>query len=428
MAEALDALKGRGLRLLKKVGIGSQAAGDGTAGLVIQVVTLFGTFVSFTLLGRRLGPAEYGVFSAMYSMIGISIALAYIGPQLAFLQHAIDSSVKTMAGHFFTLQAVTLTFSFVVFLTAAKFIVPTISLITMACFMVAELVGVAIIQLAATLRLIVTGYRSTVALNLLPVVLKLVAILGLFVIGELNLRWYGVFFMGLCVVSAAVVFFRITRVLAIPRKPTSMKLPHLRTTMTISLTIWAFNVHNAGDQLTMSAHRFGAILGLYAAAYRLVQFSSIPINALVDSSYRSFLDPEIGRQKQRALKYTAFTTVYTTVAAIGIIVLAPFVLPLLVGKGFNGAITIARWLAPLMVLRGMSNFPQSALMGFGRSVARLTSIIISGSIAIVLYVTLVPRHSWRGAVFASYCSDFVLVAVTWSMVWYYDSRRRVLNE
>ena len=43
--------------------------------------------------------------------------------------------------------------------------------------------------------------------------------------------------------------------------------------------------------------------------------SSIPINALVDSSYRSFLDPEVGRQKQRALKYTAFTTAYTAIAA-----------------------------------------------------------------------------------------------------------------
>ena len=63
---------------------------------------------------------------------------------------------------------------------------------------------------------------------------------------------------------------------------------------------------------------------------------------------------------------------------------------------------MTRWLAPLMIVRGFTHFPLNALMGLGHTLARLWCIVASATVAMVLYITLVPSMSWKGAVIGSY--------------------------
>ena len=70
---------------------------DGVAGLALELVSLTATLVSFTLLGRQLGPTEYGGLVAMYSLIGIAICLAYVGPGLALLQVGMQKNLDAVA-------------------------------------------------------------------------------------------------------------------------------------------------------------------------------------------------------------------------------------------------------------------------------------------------------------------------------------------
>ncbi len=415
---------------MARVGVGRQALRDGASGLGVEAAQLVGTFVFFALVSRQLGPTDYGSFAAMYSLIGVSLALAHIGPGLAFLQHAMDSSgrgVNSVSSNFFSIYLLLIGASAAIVMGLAPFLLPHLSLLTVALFMVAELFGATLVQIARTLRLIVNGYGATVSLQLLLVAIKTVVVVALYVADSLTLRSYGLAYATCCVVIGIAVFTKVTESLQVPRRLGRLRRDHAATTLTISSTILVFNLHNDGDKLTMSANNLGADVGLYAAAYRMVMLAVIPINALVSSSYRTFVDPQVGHHFRRAAKYTMATTLYCTLAAIILIVAAPWALPLVVGDGFAGAVTMTRWLAPLMIVRGLTHFPLSALMGLGQARARLWCIIVSATVAMVLYVLLIPSMSWKGAVIGSYCSDAVLAVAAWAMLWRLQGRPRKVS-
>lgn len=414
------AMFGRPGTLIARMGVGRQALRDGASGLGLEAAQLVGTFLFFALVSRQLGPTDYGSFAAMYSLIGVTLALAHVGPGLAFLQHAMDSSgrgVRAVSSNFFTIYLVLIAASVVIVLCLSPVLLPDLSIWTVALFMVAELFGATLVQIARTLRLIVSGFRATVSLQMLLVVVKTVVVVVLYVANSLTLRSYGLTYAICCVIIGVAVFVRVTGNLHIARRLGRLRKDHVGTTLTISSTIWVFNLHNDGDKLTMSAHNLGADVGLYAAAYRMVMLAVIPINALVTSSYRTFVDPLVGNHLRRAAKYTLATTIYCTIAAATLIVAAPVALPLVVGDGFSGAVSMTRWLAPLMIVRGLTHFPMSALMGLGHARARLWCIAISAAVAMVLYLTLIPGMSWKGAVIGSYCSDAVLAVVSWATLW-----------
>ncbi|MEQ1873214.1 MAG: lipopolysaccharide biosynthesis protein [Ilumatobacteraceae bacterium] len=400
-----------------RLGVGRQALSDGASSLGLEIGQLIGTFVFFALIGRGLGPTDYGSFAAMYSLIGVSLALAYIGPGLAFLQTAMGSSAQSVSAHFFSIYLGFVCVSIAVVVALSPFILPALSTWTVLLFLVAELLGATLVQIARTLRLIVVGFRATVMLQLSLVLVKTVTVVALYVTDSLTLLSYGIVYSTCCVVLGVVVFFRVTTALQVPRQLGKLRREHVSATVTLSTALLVFNVHNDGDKLVMSANGLGADVGLYAAAYRMVLLAVIPINALVASSHRTFVDPTVENQMRRAVKYTLASTVYCTLAAAALIVAAPVILPLIVGDGFSGAITITRWLAPLMIVRGFTHFPLNALMGLGHSRPRLWCIVLSATVAMVLYLLLVPSMSWKGAVIGSYCSDAVLAISGWIALW-----------
>lgn len=412
-------------KVITRLGVGNQALRDGASGLVLEFGQLIGTFVFFALVGRGLGPTDYGSFAAMYGLIGVSLALAHIGPGLSFLQSAMGSSIRSVSAQYFSIYGTFIAISVVLVLVASRFLVPQLPLLTIVLFTIAELLGTALVQVARTLRLIVHGFRSTVALQLSLVIVKTAAVATLYLTDSLTLRSYGIVYSVCCVVIGTVAFWKVTDALAVPRRFGPLRREHVATTLTLSSALLVFNLHNDGDKLTMSANGFGADLGLYAAAYRMVLLATVPINALVASSHRSFMDPSVKRQRRRAAKYTMATTVYTTIAALVLIVIAPTALPFVVGDRFSGAITMTRWLAPLMIVRGFTHFPLNVLMGLGHAVARLWCIVISAVVAMVLYITLVPTMSWKGAVIGSYVGDAVMAIVGWLMLWKLGDRPRV---
>ena len=421
-----DAVSSLPNRVLVRLGVGKEALKDGASGLVVEGAQLVGTFLFFALLSRRLGPTNYGSFAAMYSLIGISLALAHFGPGLSFLQHAMDAPLRVVAVRFFSIYLVLIGCAMVLVLGLSPLVLPRVPISTVVLFMVAELFGAALVQVSSTLRLIVHGYRATMPLQLIPVAIKVVAVVGLYVGNALTLRSYGIVYSIGCLATGLFAFWRVTSTLHVPRRLGPIQRNYVSTTLTISSAIWVFDLHNDGDKLTMSANDLGADVGLYSAAYRLVMLSQIPIKALVASSYRTFLDPAVGDYFRRALKYTMATAAYCTVAAAAIIAAAPIALPLVVGHGFSGAVSITRWLAPLMVVRGFSHFPLNALMGLGRARSRLLCIIVSATVAMTLYIILIPGLSWKGAVIGSYCSDAVLAVVAWSVLWRVRNKPRLV--
>ena len=66
---------------------GGGAAAESVWGLSIESVTMVGTILSFTFLGRSLGPDGYGGYAALYAIVGPLVTLAASGVTLSLLQH-----------------------------------------------------------------------------------------------------------------------------------------------------------------------------------------------------------------------------------------------------------------------------------------------------------------------------------------------------
>jgi O-antigen/teichoic acid export membrane protein len=399
-----------------KRSITQQTLSDSWVGLVSEGSNVLSALVGFTLLGRHLGPTDYGSFIAMYSLIAIVQCLAFAGPGLALLHTAMQSNLRSVAGNFFGEQILLTVISALCAVALAPWLFPTVGLLTFVMFLAAELIGTALVVTAANLRIVAVSFRASLWQQIIPQAVKIVVVIALAATAHLTLQTYGFIYMVCSIAAGVATFVMTTRMLAIPRRPRAVKADHLRTTVSMSSTIWAWGIHDSGDKLVMSANNLGADVGLYAAAYRLVQFANVPVNALMASSFRSFLDPNVGHQTKRAVKYSLAMTLYTTTAAIAIIIFAPIVLPILMGSGFDGSITMARWLAPLIITRGILIFPSNALVGLGRVNARLAAYCSSAAVGLVVYISLIPSLSWKGAVIGSYVTDAVLVTVLWVLL------------
>ncbi|MFV2039181.1 MAG: lipopolysaccharide biosynthesis protein, partial [Acidimicrobiales bacterium] len=167
-----------------------------------------------------------------------------------------------------------------------------------------------------------------------------------------------------------------------------------------------------GDKLLLASYGQTVATGLYAAAYRVVQLGLLPITAIVGATHHRFLEnhpDERGEHLGRALVLSRLALVYGVVVGVGLVLVAPL-LPWLVGSEFDESVEIVRWLAPLVVIRGLAIFPLNGLMGLGRTRLRTGLLLVSSIFSVGIYIWLIPQHSWRGAAVGTLAGEAALAA------------------
>jgi O-antigen/teichoic acid export membrane protein len=70
----------------------------------------------------------------------------------------------------------------------------------------------------------------------------------------------------------------------------------------------------------------------------------------------------------------------------------------------------------------MSQAPLNGLLGLGRMGARLVALITASVTSLVMYVVLIPSHSWRGAAVGTIASETLLVAMGWTLLIHFQHR------
>jgi O-antigen/teichoic acid export membrane protein len=107
--------------------------------------------------------------------------------------------------------------------------------------------------------------------------------------------------------------------------------------------------------------------------------------------------------------------VYGVVFALGVAVAAPLI-TLIVGDEFEGSVTIVRWLAPLVLLRGLAIFPLNGLMGLGYPRLRTSLLLMAAALSLTLYIALVPLWQWKGAAVGTIIGEATLAASAWAFL------------
>jgi O-antigen/teichoic acid export membrane protein len=215
-----------------------------------------------------------------------------------------------------------------------------------------------------------------------------------------------------------------TEGLSVHLRNLSFRRASLGSSVSYALGVSASSMQSDGDKAALNGAGQQVIAGQYGLAYRVLSIAYMPIAAAISATHQSFLEQD-GKSKPRfAMKSSAVALAYSVVAAAGLWITAPL-LPRLVSQKFEPSVEMIRWLAIVLVPRSISAFPIGALMGLGRTRQRTTVLLISAALSLVLYGTLIPAYSWKGAVAASLIVEAFLVVTSWGcMFWSVKNQNR----
>ena len=262
------------------------------------------------------------------------------------------------------------------------------------------------------------GYGVSARFRMIPLLSRIVLIVVMHRTHTLTIRNVG---PALLVTSSCVGLIVLTwtaRRTGIHVYPGRSQRSHLKTAALYSLGITGLSTQNDGDKAVLPKfHKTDA--GLYGAAYRVVQFGLVPISSLLSSSLTTFMDHDEeaeGQHVRRTIRFTVVACAYSIVFGIFVYFAAPLITKTSFFDEFKGAASIIRWLAPFVFARAIVMFAINGLLGLGRTTARTAVLLGGAGLSLILYLTLIPRYSWKGAVAATLISEVAVGATAWFLL------------
>jgi O-antigen/teichoic acid export membrane protein len=401
-------------------------ASDSAWGLIVEAAQLISSLFIFKLLLSSLGLEGFGDYTALYAIMIPLGTLAASGVALSFMQHAIreNEDLNTVFRSCMSITILLGSMLAVIGVVIASHIVPELPLVSIGAIALLEFIAAPIGQIAAAAVLVRVSYAKAAQVRLIPIVARVIVVAILFALGRLTIQSLAVTFLAI----SAVIAFITVRVTAqrfqLTGSPGPIQFRHVKSSAVYSVGISGLSLQNDGDKAVLSAYNFRVEGGLYGAAYKIVQFGLLPISTLAASSHQRFLqhtEGDRGQHLRRTIRFAVITGIYGVIVALGLIAISPF-LPIFMGEKFKPSVEIVRWLAPLVVLRGLAMFPINGLMGLGKTFARSALLVASAMLSMVLYITLIPGRNWKGAAIGTLIGEAVLAIAAWAMLLYYQRR------
>jgi O-antigen/teichoic acid export membrane protein len=403
---------------------------DGLAGDTLwsgahDFLNLVTAFTSFQLLQRALELEQYGAYIGLYGLVGAFGAISMSGVGLALLQRIMgarddpDSSLRSFLSLSIFVGLVSVVVVSVVGVASLRLSFTEIALIALA-----ELLAVAIVWMGAISVQASSGYPASARVRMGIIAIRLVTLLVLQFSGNLTIANLGAgFLIGFTLYAAYLVVFHLPRHgyhVSLGRPSTlSMKSSGL-----FSIPMGASKMQTDGDKWLLNVFRFDAEAGLYGAAYRVVQLGTLPLLALDSAAFQRFLPQgtgEPGLHWRRAVRLATIMTV-ASVTLAGLLYAALPLLDFLFTEDYKEAVDIVPWLLMLIPLIAVSSTPLNGLLGLGHADKRMYVYLSSAMVSIVIYLALIPRYSWKGALVGTFVSEIYLVATGWIVLWHYQRK------
>jgi O-antigen/teichoic acid export membrane protein len=402
-------------------------AKDTVFGLSFEGALLVSTLLSFSLLGRSLGTDGFGDYASLYAIAAPLNTLATTGVALAQAEHVIRSheDLESTTRSCFSLSLIAGVIMTIIATTLGVLIVHGVPVHAMVPIFLLEFVSFPAVLLAANTVQVQDGYAASTSVRVIPIMLRIVILVTLFALGRLTIFALGITYLIGTVVVGLVQIHRVGRRYGIKIRPGRVHARHLKSDLVYSAGVSGFAVQNDGDKTVLQAYNLRTDVGLYSAAYKIVQFGLIPVNAFMTVSHNRFLiheDDARGQHLRRAVRFGGVCAAYGLVFGIAVAICAPMI-TLIIGRDFEGSVEIVRWLAPLVLLRALLVFPLNGLMGLGHTRLRTGLLLGGAAISLTLYIALVPLWQWKGAAIGTLAGEALLGAAAWTCLVVLERRR-----
>lgn len=390
----------------------------------LATVTAMVSFLAITSVYEN-DPGTYGAFVAVYGVVGPLGSMTFAGPGMALIQRRVrfGDQLDDLIGSFLAVALGLGTVSSVIAVTFGALFID-LSTVEIVLIVVSELFFSSFIYVCAMLRQAAGRYPDMIKTKIGTVLLKLLAVSTLYLSGNLTIRNLAAAYVVLYGAYAMTTLFVL-----LPRDGYHVGLRRptrnaVTTSAVFSVPLAATSLQSDGDKVALSAFNFDAQAGLYAAAYRLVFFGSLPLNVIGQAAFHRFLpagaDGRDNYHLRRAAKLTAFMFAVALATAAALYLALPVLQALLLKGRFAEAVEIVPWLLLFLPLLALSATPMNGLLGLGRATERAAVYVSSAVVSITLYLLLIPGRGWQGAVMATLGSEAYLAVASWLAMIHYQ--------
>lgn len=388
------------------------------AGLIASnefLVTVSGV-VSILLIIPKLGPAAYGAYASVFAVTGPLSAFSTTGlamvayDSVLLRREAVGDVLRSCLGIVAATMLVTVPLAFAI----ARSTIDGLSDTEIMVIVMTELCVASVTFATASVLQGGISFRMGALVRVTATLVRMLAVMLLALLGALDLR-------SLVISQAAVMvaLMVIVLVLAARRVPRGVRLGpirrrHIPALGLHSTTLSAAIVQNDGDKVALQHSGFQTETGVYAAAYRIASVMMVPVGVLGSSTHFHTLERAAHERRplRAALRFARFGFVIGLVTGAAAFVAAPL-LPRVLGREYDDATVMIRLLIPILMLRSLSVFAMNGLLGLGLHRLRTGVQLFSAATAVVAYATLVPHHSWKGAVAGSAIAEFTMFVTAW---------------
>lgn len=407
------------MRILERLKNSSFARDTGhlTAG---QGLRLFIQAAYFVLIARALGPSNYGAFAAIVALAGVLSPFSGLGTSNLFIKNVRSGkrSPELCWGNGLMATAASgLAFSALVFGIDIVFRL-RIPLGVVAGVCCSDLVLLRVTELAMFGFGAVDRMKENAIQAVISSALRLAAIALLLPFGHrVTLSMWTWAYLLATAVSTAYAVYRAHRQWGRPCFSLVSLREDVREGIYFSIGTAAATIYNDIDKVMLGKVSFAAV-GVYAAAYRIIDVSMTPVRAMVSAAYPRFFRLGVDGIRPTytyARAQIGRACVYSLVLGPALWFGAPL-LPRIVGASYVEAVPALRWLALLPLLRSVHSFLADSLSGAGLQGLRSAIQVGVALVNFGLNLIILPKYGWLGAAWTSLASDALLLLILWIAV------------
>ena len=400
-----------------------------------QLVRVVLQAVYFILIARALSPVGYGAYVSVLALVSFFVAFSSWGSgRLMIRDIALDADGSDVywGGSLTTLLLIGWACVVLVCLIGMIVLPAEISLALIFYITVADCLFAAIVNINGY---VFQALQKIQYMGLCGIVLSLCRTTGVFVFLWVNFdttaeNWAMFYMVSSCVAAVITTLFVLAKN-GFP-KFNFRYLKMLGDGFSFAAATSANQFSNDIDKVMLSAMVGQAAVGIYGAAYKLINISFSPILALLTATYARFF--EKGNQGihyafRYALRLSFISLPVGLIIALAFILLAP-VVPVIMGDEYAASVTAMRWLAVLPMIKIFQYFGGDALSGAGLQRLRMMVLIAFTVVNVCLNFILIPQYSWKGAIVATLICDSLIAICIWGILIHYVQKERmvIINE
>jgi O-antigen/teichoic acid export membrane protein len=391
--------------------------------LASELMQVAVAITSVHLITNHLSTLDYGRYAGIYAMVSFGIALCSSWPLLVIAQSVVrdgeDSRTVAHSTISYLLILSTIGVASIALLGAWR--LPGVSVAVMAGLAAAELFGSATMAAQGAVAQSVLGVSYAARCRIALGATRLAALAFLAVTDSFSLFRIGlVYTCSFVIINIIIALWLRTKLGFLPR-PGRRDPAHLRRATAFMGTTGAHVLTEDGDKVVMTATKQLVDGANYYLAYRFTLLGALPLTVMVSASHAEFVQKGTHPNEhiKRALRYTGISFAYGCCFAIGVYLFGRPLIHLIAPK-YVSATSILRWLSLLIIIRSGRDFAQNALLGLGRIQTRFYIGIATTVVALTMYLALIPKHSWRGALIATLVAEAFTVLMSWVALVYYQ--------